>query len=1291
MKKLFLLIVAAIFLNTLVIAQISQPGSPKSFEYLKTGDELSQVKFALMPFIDIEALKAEDLEIDELKDRPWRFGQVHQVSLNPNNSGTWDILGNGTKIWRLGINCEGALSINILFDMYKLPAGAQLFVYSADRKEILGAFTNINNQEDNLFPVSFIFSDNVIVEYNEPKGVEFEGKLSISEVTHGYRTLADYVKAFGQAGSCNVNVACPQGAAWGNQINSVLMLASSNGVSNGFCSGALINNTNNDGTPYFLSANHCYSAPGSVFYIFNWQSATCSNPGSSPSFQSVAGATDRARNAASDFWLVQLNTTPPQSYNPYYSGWNRTTDATMSGTIWGIHHPRGDIKKISWATGGATTSNYLGATGSGTTHWRVGSWSDGTTTEGGSSGSPLFDPQGRIMGQLHGGYAACGNTDPDWYGKLGVSWTGGGTNATRLSNWLDPSSTGVVVIDGYDPFGITYTTDAQMQSITHPVASYNSLETITPTVVVRNNGTANITTGTVSYTLNGGTAITTSLGALASGATTNITFPAITLTAGNQVFVATVTVAGDENPGNNSLTRNFSVVDCGTPVSLPFNQGFNSGSIPSCWTQEYVSAHNHNWQFGAGNGGSNPASAFEGSGNAYFKITGTPRGRTTKLVTPKLGLADFADVVLSFRLYNQFWSPDQDVLRVYYKNSSAGSWVLLNTYNTSVTAWTPITINIPNGVLTNDFYIAFEGEANWGYGVCIDAVSITGEAASGVLNPTAFTGTGVSESQINLGWTKNASNNNVMVAVNTTNTFGTPSGAYTVGQAIAGGGTIIYRADGTSFNHTSLNPSTTYYYKAWSYNGTNQYSSGVTANATTQCGIINTFPYNQNFDGGSGLCWTVQSNSTTTWAPITTFTIGGTTIINPVSGSHFYRCNWHGTDSQNEWLLTPTFNFTGVNPQMKFWFNGSYYWSVADYDNCDLDVMVRVNGGAWTKIWGETDHPNFTSTDVNWVWLETTLSLSAYAGQSNVQFAFRYTGTDGAAFSVDNITIEHAGGILGDVNGDGFVNVGDVVWIVSHLNGSTPGGFIMANADVNGDGSVNLADLTAMINIILGLKIESSSINSLPGDIYINENGKITFKSDGSITALQFVISGDNMQDASITEIIDNFTISVINDGNSLHGIIYNMELDTFNNTEIELFSIHNVDLFNLTWEMAVAANTEHELVTVNTHDLNSPVTDGNITSDVFSAKVFPNPSTGIFNIKLNIPDQSFINIRIIDEKGRVVYSKQNIEYNQGMHIISFDQLNTKMSGVYFLQVTGFDSAKQNTIFKHEERIIIAR
>jgi hypothetical protein len=151
-------------------------------------------------------------------------------------------------------------------------------------------------------------------------------------------------------------------------------------------------------------------------------------------------------------WLLQLNNTVPVSFNPFFAGWNRTLNNNIAGTVYGVHHPSADIKKLSWSILGVSTTTYLQnpVPGNGT-HWRVTSWSDGTTTEPGSSGSPLFDPDGRIIGQLHGGYASCTSITSDWYGKFGVSWTGGGTSATRLSNWLDPINAGATTLNGFDP------------------------------------------------------------------------------------------------------------------------------------------------------------------------------------------------------------------------------------------------------------------------------------------------------------------------------------------------------------------------------------------------------------------------------------------------------------------------------------------------------------------------------------------------------------------------------------------------------------------------------------------------------------------------------------------------------------------------------------------------------------------------------------------------------------------------------------------------------------------------
>jgi hypothetical protein len=432
-------------------AQLNVKGVPHGLKpQIKTN--LSTPEWVMLPDVNVQKLVEEDEKMDGITNVPFRFGENLFVSLSPKNSGKWDVLEDGSRLWRLGIMSKGALSLNLAFDQYHLPDGAKLYIYTPDGENVIGAFTAKNNQDDGFFATTLISGDMVIIEYFEPYYVAFPGELSLWRVTHGYRGPGKLLsKGFGDSGNCNVNVACFENPCW-HQIRSVGMLVVGG---NGFCSGALINNTRNNGIPYFLSADHCYKDPSTVVFWFNWQSETCQNPSQVPSHDAMSGAVTRARHSASDFWLLQLNQVIPGEYNVYFSGWNRTTANQMTGQVVGIHHPQGDIKKISWANGGVTRSNYGGNQNSGTTHWRVGAWNGGTTTERGSSGSPLFDPQGRIIGQLHGGRAACGNTLPDWYGRLGVSWTGGGTNSTRLSNWLDPLNSGVLTIDGFDPIRIS--------------------------------------------------------------------------------------------------------------------------------------------------------------------------------------------------------------------------------------------------------------------------------------------------------------------------------------------------------------------------------------------------------------------------------------------------------------------------------------------------------------------------------------------------------------------------------------------------------------------------------------------------------------------------------------------------------------------------------------------------------------------------------------------------------------------------------------------------------------------
>ena len=459
MKKIYvvLLTISFSFISLAGFSQISQGGLPLSFQNPQhiTG----KVPFEIMPKVDVKQLLAEDSLNEIYKDVPWRFGENIPVSYDLNNSGIWDVSPKGDRIWRLGIKCPGAYTINLTFDNYHLPPGATLFVYNIDKTNVIGAFTDLNNREDSVFATTLVMGEEIVIEYSEPTSPAFMGKLHLNRVTHGYRDAFGYIKSFGQSGSCNNNVHCPEAAEWQNQVRSACMLVTGG---NGFCSGSLVNNTSQDGIPYILTANHCYSDPATWVFWFNWESPTCPNPLSSPPYNSISGATLKAKYSDSDFCLVQMSSTPPASYTVYYAGWNKKDSAASSGAC--IHHPSGDIKKISYSDTSFTSDTYYGAPPP-DSHWKV-NWSDGVT-EPGSSGSPMFDQNHLIVGQLHGGPSACNASELwDFYGKFSMSWDRGTTPATRLKDWLDPTNIAGDTLGGFDLIPIVQTLDATDVSVT---------------------------------------------------------------------------------------------------------------------------------------------------------------------------------------------------------------------------------------------------------------------------------------------------------------------------------------------------------------------------------------------------------------------------------------------------------------------------------------------------------------------------------------------------------------------------------------------------------------------------------------------------------------------------------------------------------------------------------------------------------------------------------------------------------------------------------------------------------
>jgi hypothetical protein len=405
----------------------------------------------VMPAVDSEKL----IEESQLRswDEPPRFATALPVQINPATSGTWETLENGLELWRLRITSAEAVSLNLGFTTYFMPPGGELYVYSPDYSHVVGPYTRQDNAAHGQLWTPIVEGAEAVIEVSLPSSERSQLQLELTSVNHGFIDFQTAEKS----GSCNRDVVCAEGNGWRSQIRSVGRYTFNTPQGTFLCSGALINNTAQNFRPFFLTANHCLSTgpvAASVVVYWNYDCPTCrvvgspenGTPISTAGFPTQTGAFLRATYAPSDMTLLELDSPVDASVNAFWSGWDRRGFNATS--VVAIHHPQGHEKRISFENQGTSITSYLqnAVPGNGT-HIRVTDWDLGTT-EGGSSGSPLFDQNGRIIGQLHGGFAACGNNDSDWYGRLFTSWTGGGTNASRLSNWLDPGNTGAQTLNG---------------------------------------------------------------------------------------------------------------------------------------------------------------------------------------------------------------------------------------------------------------------------------------------------------------------------------------------------------------------------------------------------------------------------------------------------------------------------------------------------------------------------------------------------------------------------------------------------------------------------------------------------------------------------------------------------------------------------------------------------------------------------------------------------------------------------------------------------------------------------
>eukprot|EP00579_Thalassiosira_antarctica_P023749 CAMPEP_0201990080 /NCGR_PEP_ID=MMETSP0904-20121228/93185_1 /ASSEMBLY_ACC=CAM_ASM_000553 /TAXON_ID=420261 /ORGANISM="Thalassiosira antarctica, Strain CCMP982" /LENGTH=690 /DNA_ID=CAMNT_0048544329 /DNA_START=1005 /DNA_END=3074 /DNA_ORIENTATION=- len=513
-----------------------------------------------VPSVDRGKVEAEDAEREATR-QPKRFAIVNEVNISPaNDDGTWEVLEDGTQVWRYRVKSPGCNSLNFSFCDYNMPEGGnKLFIYDTKGGISLPrSFTSKDNAGESLW-TPIIESCDVIIEVNlDAKTSPEDLVLSLCAANVGYRGFGTRKEAqHGKprrrelSGGCNNDVICPVGDDWRDEISSVAAYSLGGSL---FCTGAMINNARQDGKPYFLTAHHCgvtSSNADSLVVYWNYETSICGGTPDGNLAFSTEGAIFKATSEVSDFTLVELDEKPDAAWGVNYAGWDRsgahcgvrannaeslvvywnyetsicggepdgnlskfTLGATFKATsslsdftlvqlaskpnaAWGvnhagwdrsgadassavaIHHPGVDEKRISFEND-ATTKTYWGGnavqTNAAATHVRVIDWDDGTT-EGGSSGSPLFDQNHHIIGQLHGGGAACGNDKSDWYGRFYKSWTGENSDDTRLSTWLDPGNSGVIFVGMLGGDTVSPTEPITLE----PTSSPSKSPTVSPT------------------------------------------------------------------------------------------------------------------------------------------------------------------------------------------------------------------------------------------------------------------------------------------------------------------------------------------------------------------------------------------------------------------------------------------------------------------------------------------------------------------------------------------------------------------------------------------------------------------------------------------------------------------------------------------------------------------------------------------------------------------------------------------------------------------------------------------
>lgn len=384
----------------------------------------------------------------------------------------------GDTVYRLGIKSPGAYSLGLWLQGLVLADGCELSVYGDDPRFAVGPLQAGQCKDPSGYRIAQIPGDSLTVELFVPNGSQI-ADFRISRIYYDFSdffTDINTISKSSKAGACasEKDVACYTERDYSAISHAVLKYAFDHDGYSYFCTGTLVNSLRADTMPLVLTAAHCIcdedEARSAVFY-FNYQADHCRG-GYMQDYQTISGARIVAtaprrphRNSfgvdsrklypMADFSLLSLPEEIPANYKPYFAGISLNIVDDLD-TLVCLHHPNGSTKKISVAYQAPYIDSYPAEDDechyNPLYHWHIAQWNVGTT-EGGSSGSALFNTRNQIVGTLSGGYASCTSARDDFFQMISKAWAMSPDPDCQLKYWLSPNSD-TREIPPFDPYNV---------------------------------------------------------------------------------------------------------------------------------------------------------------------------------------------------------------------------------------------------------------------------------------------------------------------------------------------------------------------------------------------------------------------------------------------------------------------------------------------------------------------------------------------------------------------------------------------------------------------------------------------------------------------------------------------------------------------------------------------------------------------------------------------------------------------------------------------------------------------